>query len=126
MAISKRQYTALKAMDIPLWIRRDSGPTSANNDSKGNIALLIVDESACKEHQLFIDILQSLELSVAEVNFSNNHIDLGLINWSFHAHNNIVYADNTLLTPTLTELALSPELKSQLWRLFNEQNILCH
>jgi len=136
MTISKRQFDLLNVMNIPLWVTKQSNNTSEEradvveetpidnsqisikNSNKINVSLLT-------ESLLFKDILMTLGLSISEVNFENNVVNLGLINWQFSSDNIQSFVNNLLSTPPIEQLEKSPALKRQLWQLLIESELVC-
>ncbi len=128
MSITKRQFGLLTAMDITVWQRREltthgnssetvltssQHPNSAHKQEVSNLAINISD---LPTEQLFIDIMQCLGVSSADVSLRDNKIDLGIINWQFSRQEKIEFKHNCLITPEMSVLAQSIPLKKLLWQ----------
>ncbi|MEW6982263.1 DNA polymerase III subunit psi [Colwelliaceae bacterium 6471] len=122
MAVSERQFNLLKEMGIPLWQTRSS--SVAKHDAQQEDAnSLTINFATLSKNQLFIDILSSINLSIGEVSCDHNCLNLGLFNWVFSASPDVTLYNNVLTTPSLDELAQSPQLKSLLWQNICEYKI---
>ena len=133
MTLSKRHFTLLNAMDIPLWCRHVS-TTSSGDVQKINTAvtqesptdsLITVDFESLCNNPLFSDILLSLNLTLEAVKPQESKVDCGLFHWQFSSKNALSFQQNILTTPSLEILAQSHTLKRQLWSLIIEHNLLC-
>lgn len=127
MSINQRQFDQLSEMGISLW-QNKSIPDVQNALPQGNVKL---DENYVRQNDktlsdlikqtIFVDILQSVDISIGEVNHKNDHIDLGLFNWYFNSKEDgesSIYCDNNnLFSPSVKLISQSPELKKQLWQI---------
>lgn len=111
MSISQQQFDYLNAMGIKLWY-----PKAQNVDAKSENNYLTPDKLVLEDSLLFSDILDCLELSFAELNIYQQYIDCGLFNWQFTENNEITFANNTLVTPSIKQFQQQPQLKQALWK----------
>ena len=123
MTVTKRQFTLLNAMGIDLWCSRSASKELDIEHTETAEKYLDINLDILKDSALFNDILLSVNLSVAEINFQENMLDLGLFNWAFSPEKEITFKQNRLTTPDMDTLASSPKLKSQLWQAICEQKI---
>ena len=83
--------------------------------------------SELTKQALFTDILQSVDISIGEVNHKSDHLDLGIFNWFFitpSENEQVIHCKNSnLYSPSLKVISQSPLLKKQLWQVIN-QNLL--
>jgi len=138
MSVTSRQFNHLKAMGIQLW-QRKTIETELEESNIEESTGIVQDENALainfkqlSKSMLFIDILTSLNLDLADVESKNEAksdqqnikvLDLGLITWEFIEHSAITFSNNTLTTPSLTDIAQSPTLKATLWQAFYQNNL---
>jgi DNA polymerase III psi subunit len=126
MAVNQRQFDQLTEMGISLWQHKvvPGKHNSSNIDNdKPVINYLEQTEKTLSDlftKQIFIDILQSVDISIGEVSHKENHLDLGLFNWYFNSTENdkaAIYCDNNnLFSPSIAKISQSPTLKKQLWQ----------
>lgn len=120
MNITKRQFSQLQAMGIDLWQLRNinnGGSTSKKN-------YLDIDLEQLIKMPLFIDIISCLGLSTSDVSCQNNALSLGLVTWRFNENEEIsIDKHNRLVTPALSTLKHSPQLKRTLWQKLQELSI---
>jgi hypothetical protein len=128
MAITSRQFEQLTEMGITLWQSRTQNKTLPQKQKKVNYQE--VDLTLLANDQCFTDVLLTLGLSIGEVKTHQNGINLGLFNWFFLTENgdksknttsNVSYKDNQLVTPNMSLIAQSPELKKKLWHLLSNE-----
>ncbi|WP_159818850.1 DNA polymerase III subunit psi [Colwellia sp. 20A7] len=126
MAVNQRQFDQLTEMGISLWqhkvVAGKHNPSNIEND-KPVINYVTQTEKTLSDlltKQIFIDILQSVDISIGEVNHKENHLDLGLFNWYFNSTGNdnpaIYCNNNNLFSPSIAVISQSPALKKQLWQ----------
>jgi hypothetical protein len=131
MAVNQKQFAQLTEMDISLW-QRNNVPSESNSlatNSEKKVANFIEQTettlSDLFEKQIFIDILQSVDISIGEISHKNNHLDLGLFNWYFNSTVNdtpaIYYDKNNLFTPSIKLVSQSSVLKKQLWQTIQQK-----
>ncbi|WP_448568983.1 DNA polymerase III subunit psi [Thalassotalea ganghwensis] len=115
MVNNARQLTYLKAMGIDVWQQK----MRHDNDSQTMIAdLQSINLAQLAEQPLFKDILRSLSITFDQVKQTGDkQLDLELFNWQFAHSESVIYQGNTLTTPNIEQLKLSPALKKQLWQL---------
>ena len=131
MSINQRQFDQLTEMGISLWQHKATSfkATSFKNNSSNKdivkqaenyIAQNDTSLSDLTKQMIFIDILQSFGISIGEISYKKDHLDLGLFNWYFslkdHIKPAIYCANNNLFSPSITLISQSPELKKQLWQ----------
>ncbi|MEW6992122.1 DNA polymerase III subunit psi [Colwelliaceae bacterium 6441] len=121
MAVNSRQLAHLNEMGITLWQRK--AITSQPAKIKQQLPLLITKEALINQ-RIYVDIIQSLQLSLVDITFEKYHLDLGLFNWKFTDSDQVSFEDSQLITPTLLEISKSVTLKKQLWQLFNKHNLI--
>jgi DNA polymerase III psi subunit len=131
MAVNQRQFDQLTEMGISLW--QHKLVTSKYNSSNIDRNKLVMNYSEQTEKtlsdlftkQIFIDILQSVDISIGEVSHKEKHLDLGLFNWYFNSIENdkaAIYCDNNnLFTPSIAKISQSPALKKQLWQTITQK-----
>jgi hypothetical protein len=126
MNINQRRFNQLTEMGISLWQHKES----AFEDSSTNKSDVLKQDNFIQQTSLslnelakqrvFLDIIQSLGLSIGEVNYKKDHLDLGLFNWYFTSqtpNNNVIHCtDNNLITPSISIISQLPDLKKQLWK----------
>ena len=120
MTISKRQFTQLSAMGIPLWKScqtTESSPVS-NLDTENQLP---IDWPAIKNTTLFHDIINCVGISIGEVSLSGHGMNIGLLTWHFSPHPSIALKNNLLTTPDLDAIANSPQLKRALWQTLSKE-----
>ena len=148
MTISNRQFELLNAMNIPLWVSKQSNtiPVIKTTEEEKKESHLITKEQLTPykpaktannlvvnlepliEKPLFNDILVSMGLSSTQAvsgTHTENSINLGSINWQFSDKNIISFTNNLLITPYLQVLEKSPQLKRQLWQLIIDKELIC-
>jgi DNA polymerase III psi subunit len=131
MAINQRQFEQLTEMGISLWEHKIvAGNHNSSNKDNGKAAIdyLAQTEMTLSDlltKQVFIDILQSVDISIGEVSYKKNHLDLGLFNWYFNSTENneiAIYCDNNnLFSPSIAKISQSPTLKKQLWQTITQK-----
>ena len=130
MAITSKQFDQLSEMGISLWQSR----TKENAEQEAHDNYLPQNQQSLTtltKQKLFSDILLSLNLTVGEVKYQNNHLDVGLFNWYFlnehpkeevgqghspELSSMISCVDNKLISPSIETIAQSASLKKQLWQ----------
>ena len=148
MTISNRQFELLNAMNIPLWVSKQSNtiPVIKTTEEEKKESHLITKEQLTSykpaktannlvvnlepliEKPLFNDILVSMGLSSTQAvsdTHTENSVNLGVINWQFSDKNIISFTNNLLITPYLQVLEKSPQLKRQLWQLIIDKELIC-
>ncbi len=130
MTISQRQFKLLNAMEIPLWVSKQSQTVNAEPSSQAKNTASKLEETisltTLRENQLFSDILQTLAVPSVDVTLKNNVLTLGRINWQFSQDNTLSFEQNLLSTPSIDQLEKSPQLKRQLWQLMIDKELICH
>jgi hypothetical protein len=125
MSINQRQFDQLTEMGISLWQNKSTSDVQ-ENVSQNNVKLV---ENYIRQNEktlselieqtTFVDILQSVGITIGEVGHKNDHVDLGLFNWYFNSSEDkgpSIYCDNNnLFSPSVSLISQSPELKKQLW-----------
>jgi DNA polymerase III psi subunit len=120
MTITKRQFSQLQAMGIDLWQLKNID----NDDSTSKNSYLDVDLEQLIKMPLFMDIISCLGLSTADVSYRDNALSLGLVTWRFSENEEIsIDKHNRLVTPALSTLKHSPQLKRTLWQKLQELSI---
>lgn len=120
MTITKRQFSQLQAMGIGLWQLKKSG----NKVITSKESHLDIELNALLEIPLFIDVITSLGLSVGEISCHDNKLSLGLLTWHFSTDDEISMDENNhLVTPALSTLKNSPQLKRTLWQKLQELSL---
>jgi len=135
MTISKRQFTLLNAMNIPLWAYKKD----ASEQMKENSQLVDINKNQANlqspnkqsvpslaeltQHKLFIDILLSMKLTITDVNVEAEHLNLGKFTWQLVEQQHVSFQKKTLQTPYLQTLAQSLPLKKQLWQIIKNHII---
>jgi len=149
MTISNRQFELLNAMNIPLWVSKQSNTipvikTTEEEEEKESHLItkeqltpykpaktannLVVNLEPLIEKPLFNDILVSMGLSSTQAvsgTHTENSVNLGVIDWQFSDKNIISFTNNLLITPYLQVLEKSPQLKRQLWQLIIDKELIC-
>ena len=155
MTISKRQFELLQAMNIPLWVSKQSvskqsapvaivkatkkreltpvassviEPLVASVDSP-----LINDQginlASLVKNALFNDLLLTMGLSSADAVLAHrgqhSGLTIGIIHWQFSDNKAVTFSHNCLTTPRMEQLAQSPDLKRQLWQLMISNALIC-
>ncbi len=130
MAVNQRQFDQLTEMGISLWQHKstsfDQNSSINDNEKQDENYIEQNDEylSNLAKLTIFIDILQSFEISIGEVSHKKDHLDLGLFNWYFksknHDESSIHCANNNLFSPSIKLISQSPELKKQLWQIITK------
>ena len=121
MSINQRQFEQLTEMGISLW--KSKLPIDSNGSVKDQKSdFLTVDLNDIGQKQLFKDIIQCLNISIGEISYQKDHLDLGLFNWYFTSNIEdetiaVRYLNNNLTTPNITTISHSTELKKQLWHI---------
>lgn len=117
MTITKRQFNHLSEMGINVWQQRSASNTLKADETESTLqaAIISIDENSLTQQTLFTDILQCLDLSLGEVTFENNLINLGLFNWQFIETDTISFTHNTLSTPAINAFITNNSLKKELW-----------
>ena len=133
MSINQRQFDKLTEMGISLWHSKNSAlseHTNATNTIKDQQVYDLQNNTTLSEltkQALFTDILQSVDISIGEVNHKIDHLDLGIFNWFFitpSENEQVIHCKNSnLYSPSLKVISQSPLLKKQLWQVIN-QNLL--
>ena len=126
MPLSRQQFDHLSAIGIELWQRKVSTATTNQQGSEAEaINLAQLDRSTLSSSSLLSDILQSIGVDKADIQFHQSHIDLGLINWQFSTDSTsgCQFQHQCLTTPELKDIAATPALKRQLWQLFTDQQL---
>jgi len=131
MTVNQRQFDQLTEMGINLWQHKvvaDTHNFSSTDNDKPTINYIEQTETTLSdlfEKQIFIDILQSVDISIGEISHKNNHLDLGLFNWYFNSTVNdtpaIYYDKNNLFTPSIKLVSQSSVLKKQLWQTIQQK-----
>ncbi|GHE87700.1 DNA polymerase III subunit psi [Thalassotalea profundi] len=119
MITNAKQFSYLNAMGIDIWQQKH---TDVEKDA-GQSHLVIDLDKLCKQ-QLFIDLIQSLNITLDQITLKSEHcLNLGLINWQFSENNQTNYENNTLTTPAIEQLVEQPKLKRQLWQLLSASSL---
>jgi len=117
MAITQRQFSQLQAMGIKLWQLRETG----NEQQISEANFLDIKLNTLLEVPFFIDVITSLGLSVGEITCDNNKLSFGLLTWQFSSQAEVsIDEHNHLITPALSILKKSPQLKRSLWKKLQE------
>jgi DNA polymerase III psi subunit len=117
MTITKRQFTQLQAMGIELWQLKNTTTEVTTSD------FLEIDFSAVIKTNIFTDIINSLDISIGEVNYENRSLSLGLLTWQFSEKDEISLTKTHLITPEINVLINSPLLKKSLWQKLQEHSL---
>lgn len=118
MSVSSRQFNLLNEMGITLWQRRESlGVNDAAVQTEN------IDFAMLSKNPLFINIIQSIGLSIGEVSCVDHKVNLGFINWQFSQQNIISLVDNILTSPNMEIIRSSAQLKRELWQVIQEQGL---
>lgn len=141
MPLNQKQYQYLDAMGINLWQQKVREKSfKASNQPQ---ALLPADTTERKiedaiekpiqeatqrlnltslsQSQLFIDILQSINVSLGDISLNHNTLNLGWLNWEIKTEYELSLSGNTLRTPELSSIAKSNTMKAALWKLLEQQ-----
>jgi len=131
MAVNQRQFDQLTEMGISLWQHKIvSGKQTSSNADNNELVINYLEQTKSTlsdlwAQQIFIDILQSVDISIGEVTLQKNHLDLGLFNWYFSSADNdntAIYCDNNnLFSPSIMLISQSPVLKKQLWQTITQK-----
>lgn len=115
MITNAKQLKYLNAMGIGIWQQKQ-----ANEENQPEQTYLAVDLAQLCKQQFFIDLLQSLNITLDQVTLNNPHcLNLGLFNWQFTQSESSQYQNNTLVTPAIEQLKHAPKLKRQLWQILH-------
>jgi DNA polymerase III psi subunit len=150
MTISKRQFELLQAMNIPLWVSKQSAPVAIVKATKklevtsvessiiepliGSVHSPLINNeginlAALVKNPLFNDLLLTMGLSSADAALANkaqiSGLIIGVIHWQFSDNKAVTFSNNCLTTPSMEQLAQSPELKRQLWQLMISNALIC-
>jgi DNA polymerase III psi subunit len=127
MTVNQRQFDQLTEMGISLWQHKsatfDHDSSIKDSPKHENSFIEQTDKylTNLATQTIFIDILQSLGLSIGEVSHKKDHLDLGLFNWYFSSKKqeepSIHCTDNNLISPSVELISQSPALKKQLWQI---------
>ncbi|WP_441002879.1 DNA polymerase III subunit psi [Pseudocolwellia agarivorans] len=129
MAITQRQFNHLKEMGVNVWQQRNSEHTiehSAENPETKNTepsvsTSLAFDLNQLTQQQLFVDVLQCIDISIGEITSENNIMNLGLFNWQFKETDSITFSKSVLTTPMLTAFESNSQLKKDLWQIIQQK-----
>jgi len=120
MTITKKQFSQLHAMGIDLWQLKKSGNLVVTNKEEQ----LDIELTSLLKIPLFIDVITSLELSIGEISCNDNKLSLGLLIWYFSSKEEVTIDEqNHLVTPSLSTLKNSPQLKRTLWQKLQELSL---
>ena len=108
MPVSEQQFEYLTEMGITLWQRRQVATQEMFNT-------LPIDNQQLLQSQVFIDILNSMGLSIADVEITSDAIKLPKFHWRFEESEQAKFENNTLFSASIDKLTPSAELKKQLW-----------
>ncbi|WP_448212734.1 DNA polymerase III subunit psi [Colwellia sp. MEBiC06753] len=108
--ISAQAFDKLSAMGIPLYQQRSKEASPVES-------FLPVVPAEVANSTLFNDLLLAINVTPSEVTFTDNTIDLGLINWRFVETDTVSLNKNQLLSPSIERISQSVTLKKQLWHL---------
>jgi len=141
MTISQRQFKLLNAMEIPLWVSKQSTAVSSEQSSqteshinsevedKSAETVIAIDLSILLENQLFNDILLTLGASPTEISIENNVLNINKndknIFWQFEQVNTLSFQQDLLITPSIDQIEMSPDFKRNLWLLMIEKELIC-
>lgn len=127
MITNAKQFNYLNAMGIGIWQQKDNPDVQQTNDESDKDCTencLTVNLDKLCEQQLFIDLLQSLNVSLDQITLNKDHsLNIGLFNWQFTQNPHSQYQNNTLTTPAIEQLEQTPQLKRQLWQLLSKAPI---
>lgn len=119
MITNAKQFNYLNAMGIEIWQQKNA-PVAQQSDQT---YLTVNLEQLCKQ-QLFVDLIQSLNVTLDQITLNNDHcLNIGLFNWQFTQDQHSQYQNNTLTTPAIEQLVQTPQLKRQLWQLLSKAPI---
>ena len=124
MSINPQQFEQLSAMGISLWAQKPM-VTNSVDDVAHKQRVCSINLQQLILHPLFNDIILSLGLSIGEIRQDNNHLDLGLFSWYFTADDNhdMQWSTQQLFTPSLENIAQSPDLKRRLWQILSNHHV---
>lgn len=126
MPLNQTQHTYLSAMGINLWQRKVCKNKLKPQDNSQALsqekAVAATELTELSQSQLFVDILQSVNVSLGDITQHNNCLNLGWLNWEIHEGNELSFSNNTLRTPKLAIIAQSNTMKIALWQLLFNQN----
>ena len=117
--VSQQSFEKLTAMGITLYQQRDNDEQTIENNAQLAVELLKIEKSEI-DNQFFQDVLLALNLSIGDITLNDNKIDLGLFNWFFGQEKQLSFEQNKLITPALSVIQASPELKKQLWHVLDQ------
>jgi hypothetical protein len=123
MSINQHQFEQLTEMGISLWQHR-TDETPSDKVALQPKSYLNIKLNDLTSQQLFNDIILAAGLSIGEINYQSDHLNLGLFNWYFtekSSQNEIQWLEQQLITPSIAEISKSPALKKQLWQLLSKQ-----
>ena len=122
MSISTRQFEILSEMDISLWKYKNKQTNSHVTENTVHKSLEQIDISLDElaKHQFFKDVLNIFNVSIGEVHSHQSTISLGLFNWCFNNNANVTLEHNTLTTPSIEQILITPKLKQQIWQLLSQ------
>lgn len=124
MPINQKQFDKLTEMGISLWQHKDVSyqhDLITKKNIKGDSYLSQSAKSLAElaTQKFFIDILQSIDVSIGEISVNKDHLNLGLFNWYFSEKNDdrpaIYCINNNVFSPKIISISQSPRLKKQLW-----------
>jgi hypothetical protein len=125
MTVTKQQFNYLNEIGIKLLQQRNTSSSPEvslpDNTSTPQVTPLPIDSNTLTQHVLFMDILQSIDISIGEVAIDNNVINLGLFNWQFIETESITFTDSTLSTPVITAFENNTSLKINLWKTIQQE-----
>lgn len=126
MSITQRQFKHLNEMGIMVWKHRNSdNKSNTSNDIASKYitspTIMPINQQCLIEDLFFIDVLISVNLSVGDVNISNDTVDLGLFNWQFIQSEQLSFANSVLYTPEINVLKSNIKLKRTLWHIIQQE-----
>jgi len=123
MTVTQKQYSQLSEMGINVWQSRASlnNSTADSTETSSIVKPLTINAKEIVTQSLFLDVLHSIDCEIGDIEIKNDTVDLGLINWQFSDNSTINFDHNILTTPPLNLLALSTQLKRDLWQTLTEK-----
>lgn len=115
MALSDKQFNYLAEMGISLWQQKSPQNKDSVTDSEVGNYLPVANadiESSC----LFNDIILALSLNKGDYTINKQMIQFEFFDWLFTEQQHFSYKNNQLITPSLSIISHSTELKKNLWK----------
>lgn len=124
MGMTHQQFSYLSEMGIALWQHKENSKENATKQSEDNPSLLLsITLEQLTTTQLFKDIIVHLGFDASELEVKNNILKIGLFTWCFCTDETLLFENNLLKTPPLSELSKNKTNKVTLMKIFEQHNL---